>query len=163
MTMDTPEEMLERRRLNHVRTVLYQWGRCETRVNDILEQQRIALARLNELDREIGGAAPMDGQPRNTIPGDPVFRAYLAREHMKEVFAEEIETCEGELQKIRAFQRSIGALVAALEPVERDVINCRYVKGADWAYVGYKLHMDESTARRFDRSACRKLEKKLIF
>lgn len=150
-----------RRTLGRVRAVLYEWGRAETHVNDLMDQQRAAMARIRELDMDIGGHAPPDGQPRSTAPGDPIWRAYQARERMKEIFADEVETCQRELERIKAFQASVSALVAQLDPVERDVINWRYAKGAEWLYVGYKMNMDESTARRYDRAACEKLAQKM--
>lgn len=151
-----------RRTLGRVRAVLYEWGRAETHVNDLMDQQRAAMARIRELDMDIGGHAPPDGQPRSTAPGDPIWRAYQARERMKEIFADEVENCQKELEKIKSFQTAVGELVSHLDPVERDVINWRYVKGAEWLYVGYKMNMDESTARRYDRAACEKLAERMV-
>lgn len=152
----------KRRTLGRVRAVLYEWGRAESHIADLMEQQRAAMARIRELDMDIGGHAPPDGQPRSTVPGDPVWRAYQARERMKEIFADEVETCQQELERIKAFRDSVGALVARLDTVERDVIVWRYVKGADWLYVGFKMNMDESTARRYDRAACEKLGERMV-
>lgn len=152
----------KRRTLGRVRAVLYEWGRAESHIADLMDQQRAAVARIRELDMDIGGHAPPDGQPRSTVPGDPVWRAYQARERMKEIFADEVETCQRELERIKAFQASVSALVAQLDPVERDVIAWRYVKGADWLYVGFKMSMDESTARRYDRAACEKLGERMV-
>ena len=151
----------KRRTLGRVRALLYEWGRAERHICDLMEQQRIATERIMELDRDIGSHAPPDGQPRSTAPGDPIWRAFQARERMKEIFADEVETCHRELEKIREFQSSVGELVAQLDPVERDVIAWRYVKGAEWLYVGFKMSMDESTARRHDREACEKLAEKM--
>ena len=152
----------KRRTLGRVRAWLYEWGRTETRVADLMDQQRAAMTRMTELDQDIGGHAPPDGQPRSTVPGDPIWRAYQARERMREIFADEVETCQKELEKIKAFQAGVGELVARLDPEERDVITWRYVKGADWLYIGYKMRMDESTARRYDRAACEKLAERMV-
>lgn len=147
--------------MSRVRAVLWQWGRCDARVDELIDQQRLAEARMRGLDSDIGGAAPMDGQPRGTVPGDPVYRAFEAREREKKLFADEIETCEDEMRRVKAFQAAVGAIIKELKPVERDVIIWRYRRGASWVYVGLKLNMDESTARRFEREACAKLAKKI--
>ena len=152
----------KRRTLCRVRAVLYEWGRAESHIADLMDQQRAAMERIRELDQDIGGHAPPDGQPRSTAPGDPIWRAYQARERMKEIFADEVETCQRELERIEAFRDSMSALVARLDTVERDVITWRYVKGADWLYVGFKMRMDESTARRYDRAACEKLAERMV-
>ena len=150
--------------LRRVRAVLWRWGKADKRVDELTEQMNLAIKRFDEIDRDIGGHAPPDGQPRSTVPGDPVFRQYEAREKLRGVYTEEIETCAALIAEEKRFQAGMNELVAALSQVERDVLRERYVNGAaNWEYVGYKLHMDEATARRFEREACKKLAGRMVF
>ena len=144
-------------RLRRVRALLYEWGRSGDRIEALIDQQRSAMRAMIEIDEDIGGRAPMDGQPRSTVPGDPVWRAYQARERLREVLADDVEVCQREIDTITTFRREIGGLINSLPPVRRDVVILRYTDGATWLYIGYKLHMDESTARRHDRAACEAL------
>lgn len=150
--------------LDRVRAVLWNWGKTDRRVEELTEQMNLAIRRYNEVDAEAGSSHPPDGQTRSTVPGDPVFRQFEAREKLREVYTQEIETCAARIAEAKRFQADINALVAALRPVEQDVLRERYVNGdATWEYIGFKLKMDESWARKIEREACRKLEKKMAF
>lgn len=149
-------------RLRRVRAVLYEWGRAGARIAALMDQQRAAMCAMAEIDEDIGGRAPADGQPRSTVPGDPVWRAYQARERLREVFADDVETCRREIEAIISFRRDMGEMINSLPPVRRDVVILRYADGATWLYIGYRLHMDESTARRHDRAACEALADMIV-
>lgn len=139
-----------------VRRVLWRWGRIDRRIDELMEQMKIAVERVNDL-YQIGGSRPMDGQPHGTVTGDPVFRAVDRIQHMRELFAQEIETCEAQIKDAQAFKASVAGAISQLTPVQQDVIRLRYCGGHDWVYVGFKLYMSEKTARRYDVQACEAL------
>lgn len=139
-----------------VRRVLWRWGRIDRRIDELMEQMKIAVERVNDL-YQIGGSRPMDGQPHGTVTGDPVFRAVERIQHMRELFAQEIETCEAQIKDAQAFKASVAGAISQLTPVQQDVIRLRYQGGHDWVYVGFKLYMSEKTARRYDVQACEAL------
>ena len=156
--------MTEQIEISRVRAILWEWGAVEKRVDELTEQMRSATRRCREVDEEIGGSAPPDGQPRSTTPGDPVFRQFEAREKLREIYTQEIEECSRQIAEVKRFQASINAIVATLRPVEQDVLRERYVKGdVTWLYIGFKMHMDERTARRIEHDACEKLARKMAF
>lgn len=155
---------MDRDELSRVRAVLWQWGAADRRVDELMEQQRSAARRYREIDEEIGGSAPPDGQPRSTTPGDPVFRQFEAREKLREIFTQEIEVCAAQIEKIKKFQAGIDAMIAELRPVEQQILRERYVKGdTTWVYIGFKMHMEESNARKIEHGACIKLARKMVF
>ena len=142
--------------IKNVRRVLWRWGCIDRRINDLMEQMKIAVDRANSV-YEISGNRAMDGQPHGTGTGDPVFRAVEKIMQMRELFAQEIETCEAQIKEAQAFKLAINELLKNLSPVQRDIIHLRYQEGHYWPYVGYKLHMEESSARKYERAACREL------
>ena len=139
-----------------VRRVLWRWGRIDRRIDELMEQMKIAVDRVNDL-YQIGGSRPMDGQPHGTVTGDPVFRAVERIQQMRELFAQEIETCEAQIKDAQAFKAAVAGAISQLTPVQQDVIRLRYCGGHDWVYVGFKLYMSEKTARRYDVQACEAL------
>jgi len=153
---------MEHDEYKQVRRLLWHWGRIDRRIDELLEQIRLAQVRMNAL-YEIGGSPAMDGLPHGTTPGDPVMRAVERIEHMRELFAQEIADCEEELREEQEFKAAMREAMDALKPVEREVIALKYKGGHGWEYIGLMMHMDESTARRYDRSACAALDKRIIF
>ena len=139
-----------------VRRVLWRWGRIDRRIDELMEQMKIAVERVNDL-YQISGSRPMDGQPHGTVTGDPVFRAVERIQQMRELFAQEIETCEAQIKEAQEFKAAVNDALGQLTPVQRDVIRLRYQGGHDWVYVGFKLYMSEKTARRYDVQACEAL------
>lgn len=153
---------MEHNEYKQTRRLLWHWGRIDRRIDELLEQIRLAQVRMNAL-YEIGGAPAMDGLPHGTTPGDPVFRAVERIEHMRELFAQEIEECESAMRDEQEFKAAMREAMDTLKPVEREVLTLRYKGGHSWEYVGIMMHMDESTARRYERSACEALDGKVVF
>ena len=139
-----------------VRRVLWHWGRVDKRIDDLIERMRVAVDRANSL-YEVGGSRPMDGQPRGSMPGDPVFRAVEQIQRMRELFAQEIETCEAQIREEQDFKVAVNNAISKLTPVQQDVLRLRYVGHHDWVYIGYKLFMTDRNARRYDFTACAEL------
>lgn len=139
-----------------VRRVLWQWGRIDKRISELMEQMKIAVDRANSV-YEISTGRAMDGQPHGSGTSDPVFRAVEKIAKMRELFAQEIEVCEAQIKEAQAFKVAVNEAMENLTPVQRDVIRLRYVDGHNWLYIGFKLAMDESNARRHERAACEKL------
>lgn len=148
--------------LDRVRAELWKWGKIDRRVEELTEMKKLAEKRFKEVDNEIGGSKPPDGLPRSTVPNDPVYRQYEARMQLREVYTNEIEEYSKQIAEAKTFQAGMNMLIAELLPVQQDVLRERYVNAdTTWKYIGFKLHMSESTARRFEREACVKLQKKL--
>lgn len=148
--------------LDHVRTELWKWGKIDRRVEELTEMMKLAEKRFKEVDNEIGGSKQPDGLPRSTVPNDPVYRQYEARMRLREVYTNEIEACSKQIAEAKTFQADMNRLILELLQVEQDVLRERYVNAdTTWKYIGFKLHMAEGTARRFEREACEKLQKKL--
>lgn len=139
-----------------VRRVLWQWGRIDRRISDLMEQMRIAVDRANSV-YEMSSNRGLDGQPHGTLTGDPVFQAVERIRKIRELFVAEIETCEAQIKEAQEFKAAVNEAVAGLNPIQREVVRLRYQGGHDWVYIGFKLSMDESNARRIDRTACAKL------
>lgn len=99
----------------------------------------------------------MDGQPHGTVAGDPVYRAVERIQHMRELFAAEIETCEAQIKEAQEFKAAVNEAVATLPPIQQDILRLRYCAGHNWVYIGFKVYMSESNARRHDMLACQKL------
>lgn len=150
--------------LDRVRAALWKWGKTDRRVEELTEMMKLAEKRFKEVDYEIGGSKPPDGMPRSTVPNDPIYRQYEARMRLRDVYTNEIETCSKRIAEAKNFQAGMNMLISELLPVEQDVLRERYVNAdTTWEYIGFKLHMAEGTARRFEREACEKLQKKLPF
>ena len=139
-----------------MRRVLWRWGRIDRRINELMEQMRVAVDRANSL-YELGGSRPMDGQPHGTVTGDPVYRAVERIQHMRELFAAEIETCEAQIKEAQEFKAAVNEAVSTLPPIQQDILRLRYCAGHTWVYIGFKAYMSESNARRHDTLACQKL------
>lgn len=139
-----------------VRRVLWYWGRIDRRISELMEQMKIAVDRANSL-YELGGSRPMDGQPHGSTTSDPVFRAVERIQKLREVFSEEIESCEAQIRRAQDFKESMNEAIGTLTPVQQDVLRLRYIGGHDWVYIGFKLFTSESNARRYDYQACVKL------
>jgi len=150
--------------LDRVRAELWKWGKIDRHVEELTEMMKLAEKRFNEVDNEIGGSKPPDGLPRSTVPNDPVYRQYEARMQLREVYTNEIEEYSKQIAEAKTFQAGMNMLIAELSPVQQDVLRERYVNtDTTWKYIGFKLHMAEGTARRFEREACEKLQKNLPF
>lgn len=141
-----------------VRRVLWRWGCIDRRISELMEQMKIAVDRANSL-YELGGSRPMDGQPHGSTTSDPVFRAVERIQQMRELFAEEIETCEEQIRQAQDFKAAINEAIGQLSRIQQDVLRLRYIGGHDWTYIGFKLYTSESNARRYDYQACVKLGK----
>ena len=140
-----------------VRRVLWRWGRIDRRIDELMEQMKIAVDRVNDL-YQIGGSRPMDGQPHGTVTGDPVFRAVERIQQMRELFAQEIETCEAQIKEAQEFKSAVNDAMKNLLPVQREVIKLRYHDGHSWTYISTVcLYMSEKTARRYEVQACEAL------
>lgn len=146
----------EERGAQDVRRVLWRWGRIDRRINELMEQMRVAVDRANSL-YELGGSRPMDGQPHGSVTGDPVYRAVERIQHMRELFAAEIETCEAQIKEAQEFKAAVNEAVSTLPPIQQDILRLRYCAGHNWVYIGFKVYMSESNARRHDALACQKL------
>ena len=143
-----------------VRRVLWQWGRIDRRIADLMEQMRIAVDRAQSV-YEIQSGRGLDGMPHGSGTGDPVFRAVEQIGKMRELFAAEIETCETEIQKAQEFKAAVNEAINDLTPVQRDVLHLRYQEGHNWIYIAFRLYMSEKTARRYDVQACTALAQKI--
>jgi DNA-directed RNA polymerase specialized sigma24 family protein len=153
---------MERDDYKQVRRLLWHWGRADRRIGELTEEIRLARDRANAL-YDMGGSSVIDGLPHGTTPGDPVFRAVERIEHMRELFAREIEECESAMRDEQEFKAAMREAMDTLKPVEREVLTLRYRGGHSWEYVGIMMQMDESTARRYERSACDALDGKVVF
>lgn len=136
-----------------VRRVLWQWGRIDRRINELMEQMRIAVDRANSV-YEIQSGRGLDGMPHGSGTGDPVFRAVEQIGKMRELFAAEIETCEKQIKEAQEFKAAVNEAMECLTPVQRDVVRLRYADGHNWIYIAFRLYMSEKTARRYDVQAC---------
>lgn len=143
-----------------VRRVLWQWGRIDRRISDLMEQMRIAVDRANSV-YEMSSNKGLDGQPHGTLTGDPVFQAVERIQKIRELFVAEIETCEAQIKEAQEFKAAVNEAVAGLTPVQRDVLRLRYCEGHNWVYIAFKLYMSEKTARRYDVQACAALAHKI--
>lgn len=143
-----------------VRRVLWQWGKIDRRIADLMEQMRIAVDRANSV-YEMSSNRGLDGQPHGTLTGDPVFQAVERIQKIRELFVAEIETCEAQIKEAQEFKAAVNEAVAGLTPVQRDVLRLRYCEGHNWVYIAFKLYMAESSARRHEFLACQKLVKRI--
>ena len=143
-----------------VRRVLWQWGRIDRRIADLMEQMKIAVARIESV-YELSSGRVMDGQPHGSGTSDPVFRAVEKIAKMRELFAQEVEVCEQQIKEAQEFKAAINEAMQCLTPAQRDVIQLRYREGHFWAYISVKLYMSEKTARRYEAQACEILAKKI--
>ena len=143
-----------------VRRVLWQWGQIDRRIADLMEQMRIAVARIDSV-YQMSSSRAMDGKPHGTGTSDPVFRAVEKIAKMRELFAQEVEVCEQQIKEAQEFKASINEAMQCLTPVQRDVVKLRYQEGHYWPFIAVKLYMSEKTARRYDVQACGILAKKI--
>lgn len=143
-----------REAMRAVRAVLWQWGRADRRIAELQEEIKLAGARMEAL-YNVGGMRAMDGQPRSTVPGDPVYRAYESIERQRELFRAEVEACEEETRREQAFKAAVGRALKTLPHAQREVVMMRYGKGGHtWPYVAVMLQMSESGAKNLDAQAC---------
>lgn len=142
--------------IRDVRRVLWRWGRIDRRIDELMEQMRVAVNRAQSI-YEISGSRVMDGQPHGSGTSDPVFQAVEKITRMRELFAQEIESCEAQIKEAQAFKFAMNDVLKKLSPAQQEVIRLRYWEGHHWPYVGYRMHMEESTARKYERAACKEL------
>ena len=88
-----------------------------------------------------------------------MYRAVERIQHMRELFAAEIETCEAQIKEAQEFKAAVNEAVATLPPIQQDIIGLRYRDGHNWVYIGFKVYMSESNVRRHDTLACQKLSR----
>lgn len=151
-------EMDRDRERRAVRAVLWQWGRTDRVIADLLEQEKLAGQRMEAL-YSVGGARAMDGQPRSTVPGDPVFRAFESIERQRRLFGDEVEACEAAIQREQAFKAAVTQALRRLPHAQREVVKTRYGGGGHtWAYVAAMLGMSESGAKDKEAEACDQLK-----
>lgn len=147
--------MEDRRR---IRMLLWEWGRVPVMLDELADRMKGAAGRLRGLYEDAtGGGQRLDGLPRSTVPGDPVYRAVERLDRMRELCAQEIEACEERARELTRWRDAMDAAIDDLAAEAREIVRMRYQKGHTWAYVGIKMHMDEATARRIEREACDRL------
>lgn len=146
--------------IKNVRRVLWRWGCIDRRINDLMEQMKIAVSRIESI-YEISSGRAMDGHPHGTGTGDPVFRAVEKIMQMRELFAQEIEVCEQQIKEAQEFKAAMNEAMRDLTHAQKDVLHLRYQEGHFWPFIAAKLYMSEKTARRYEVQACESLAKKI--
>lgn len=115
------------------------------------ERDQIRL-RLDELEARLGsmGGSNLDGMPRSSVPGDPTGRA--ATQHLALV-----EHYEAKLAELDALQLEIEQAIERLEPVERQLLRCRYIDGMSWEAVCVAMGYSWRQTHRLHSAALQKL------
>lgn len=64
------------------------------------------------------------------------------------------------LDELVALQVSIEKAIDSLDPVERELLRCRYIDGLEWHQVEVKMHYSSTSVHRIHLAALEKLKKK---
>lgn len=134
-----------------VRRLLWRWGRvaefCTAKTREIE-----FFAEKLEASRGLTGYVA-DGQPHGSEVSDPTARAALRMESILQSYADLVDGIAQDIEQETAFKRSMDELINALPHEQRRVLELRYVDGHQWVFIGMKMCMDETTAKRMEARA----------
>lgn len=147
----------EREQMRKTRGYLWRWGATMS----VVKRKEAEIAAMHFLVTDATQtlqAQRLTGMPHGSGTSDPTLRAVLELEKRREAY-EQTNTAATEVICARlAEKRAIDELMQTwLTDFQIQILTMRYERGHEWNYIALKIPCDESTARKQEQKAIKKL------
>lgn len=147
----------EREQMRKTRAYLWRWGATMT----VVKRKEAEIASMHFLVADAMQtlhAQQITDMPRGTQVGDPTLRAVLELERRREAYEQTNAAATEVIVARLAEKRAVDELMQTwLTDFQIKILTLRYVNGHEWDYIALKIPCDESTARKQERKAVKKL------
>lgn len=145
----------EYEKIRQVRRLLWDWGQTLDLIRR--KQDEMALFRMWATDADTLKAQALTGMPRGGQVSDPVARAVEQLEARRAMFEQAERDAQREIDERLRRKAVMDEIIATLPATQQRILALRYIDGHNWVFVGMKIGIEESNARRQERGALGKI------
>lgn len=147
----------EREQMRKTRSYLWRWGATMTVVKRKEAEIASMLYLVTDATQTLH-AQQITDMPRGTQTGDPTLRAVLELEKRREAYEQTNAAATEVICERLAEKRMVDDLMQTwLTDFQIQILTMRYVCGHEWGYIALKIPCEESTARKQEQKAVKKL------